>query len=123
MWEVEERSKRQAFVNPYKLGDIFRSSWGYDQTNVDYYEVTEVNGKHVVIEAIGKLYTETGRDCGRCIPQPGTFLIGHRAFKKRCLAQDGRVTIESWRSAYYLKPEKMIGTIPVYESSYESHYA
>lgn len=30
-------------VQPVKVGDIFYSSWGYDQTNVDYFAVTEVS--------------------------------------------------------------------------------
>lgn len=28
-----------------KIGDIFYSSWGYDQTNVDYYKVKKLIGK------------------------------------------------------------------------------
>jgi hypothetical protein len=25
--------------NPYRVGSIWRTSWGYDQTNVEYYQV------------------------------------------------------------------------------------
>ena len=31
-----------------KIGDIFYSSWGYDQTNIDYYMVTKIIGKTFV---------------------------------------------------------------------------
>lgn len=31
-----------------KVGDIFYMSWGYDQTNVDFYQVTELVGKQSV---------------------------------------------------------------------------
>jgi hypothetical protein len=44
---------RKAFINPAKVGDILESSWGYDQTNVDYYQVTKVKGKMVEIREIG----------------------------------------------------------------------
>lgn len=27
------------------VGDIFYYSWGYDQTNIDFYQVIELNGK------------------------------------------------------------------------------
>jgi len=28
-----------------KVGDIFYNSWGYDQTNIDYFKVTKLIGK------------------------------------------------------------------------------
>jgi hypothetical protein len=43
-WKAE-RSKPTTL----KVGDILSYSWGYDQTNVDFYEVLEVKGKRVVI--------------------------------------------------------------------------
>ena len=43
---------RQNLVNPFKLGDIFVNSWGYDQTNIDFYQVVEVKPKSVVIREI-----------------------------------------------------------------------
>jgi hypothetical protein len=40
---------------PVALGDIFESTWGYDQTNVDYYEITAISPKgRVKIRAIKK---------------------------------------------------------------------
>jgi hypothetical protein len=35
-----------------KVGDIFYSSWGYDQTNVDYAVVTKVTLKGVYIQGV-----------------------------------------------------------------------
>jgi hypothetical protein len=39
--------------NP-KVGDILYSSWGYDQTNIDYYQVVKVSKASVWIRSIGK---------------------------------------------------------------------
>lgn len=36
-----------------KIGDLFSNSWGYDQTNVDFYQVTEIKGKTFTIREIG----------------------------------------------------------------------
>lgn len=36
-----------------RVGDIFYSSWGYDQTNVDFYEVAEVTSKCFRVREIG----------------------------------------------------------------------
>lgn len=39
-------AKRYLFDNRHiKEGDIFYSSWGYDQTNIDFYKVIEKVGK------------------------------------------------------------------------------
>ena len=37
-----------------KVGDIFVSSWGYDQTNIDFYEVVKATKATVTVRAIGK---------------------------------------------------------------------
>ena len=41
--------EKMALVN---IGDIFVSSWGYEQTNVDFYQVVEKKGSSVVIREI-----------------------------------------------------------------------
>jgi hypothetical protein len=48
-------AERKAHVHSFVVGDVLYSSWGYDQTNVDFYQVIEVpSGKSVVIRQIGK---------------------------------------------------------------------
>ncbi len=37
--KIEARSR---FINPYKVGDILHHSWGYDQTNCDFYQVESI---------------------------------------------------------------------------------
>ena len=54
----EEEKKKRAearknFKHSLKVGDILSSSWGYDQTNIDYYQVIRVMGKSVAIREIG----------------------------------------------------------------------
>jgi hypothetical protein len=36
-----------------KVGDILYTSWGYDQTNVDFYQVVRVKGSAVYVREIG----------------------------------------------------------------------
>lgn len=36
-----------------KVGDVLVSSWGYEQTNVDFYEVVKVLPKSVRLQQIG----------------------------------------------------------------------
>jgi hypothetical protein len=47
-----KQQKRKDMVNPYKVGDLLYSSWGYDQTNVDFYQVTKVGDKSVWVKPI-----------------------------------------------------------------------
>lgn len=42
------KAEKKAFEHTLKVGDILYTSWGYDQTNIDYYQVTEVVGKKSV---------------------------------------------------------------------------
>lgn len=50
--ELRQRAKSQ-YQNPYKVGDILHHSWGYDQTNCDFYQVVEVKKASVVLRKIG----------------------------------------------------------------------
>jgi hypothetical protein len=34
----DRRAERSAFRHGYKVGDLFRAMWGYDQTNIDLYD-------------------------------------------------------------------------------------
>lgn len=49
-------------VNKYgvKVGDVFYNSWGYEQTNIDFYEVVKLRGKtQIVLRAIGSEIVRT----------------------------------------------------------------
>lgn len=63
----ERRLARKNLVNPFEKGDILVSSWGYDQTNIDFYEILETTDKSVKIEKVG---SETIGDNG-----PGGLLV------------------------------------------------
>jgi hypothetical protein len=52
------------------VGSILSSSWGYDQTNVDFYEVVAVTGKQVIIREIAA--KQVGRDS--VVPVIGKFV-------------------------------------------------
>ncbi|MES2201167.1 MAG: hypothetical protein V4498_02840 [candidate division FCPU426 bacterium] len=43
----ELKTVKAGFTNPYKVGDILVASWGYDQTNIDFYQVTGLTAKGV----------------------------------------------------------------------------
>ena len=55
------------------VDDIFYASWGYEQTNVDFYQVTAVRGCVVEIRPIRQDITETGFMCGTTMPVLDAF--------------------------------------------------
>lgn len=47
-----------------KVGDVFYESWGYEQTNIDFWQVTALKGKtQIVLHAIS---SKTVKDIGFC---------------------------------------------------------
>lgn len=81
----EQMAKRKADQNQpskLKVGDVLRCSWGYDQTNVDFYQVTAVVGATMVeARPIAEISRNTGDLCGRCKPDPDNFIGPARRYR------------------------------------------
>lgn len=86
------------------VGDVLRSTWGYDQTNVDYYEVTRLIGKRMVeIREIGATSEDTGYLTGRSVPVPGAYLKDEAPLRK-IVSPTGSVKIASYAWASKMTP-------------------
>lgn len=59
---------RKNFKSSFNKNDILVCSWGYDQTNVNYYKVLEVKGKKITLQEIGYNYVEEGFMSGHVTP-------------------------------------------------------
>jgi len=76
---------KKKFQNPYKVGDILHHSWGYDQTNCDFYQVTEVKPASVVLRKIGTKTVPGSEGFMSCslLPEKDAFIEkGHHALTK-----------------------------------------
>ena len=61
-WEKrkkENREKKKTELDGAKVGDLLSCSWGYDQTNVDFYQVIKKKGKTMTIKEIGGKHIES----------------------------------------------------------------
>jgi hypothetical protein len=56
-----------------KVGDILYSSWGYNQTNIDFYEVSKVTGSMVVVRRLEKRIVRRERVEEYVVPVPGQY--------------------------------------------------
>ena len=82
--QIRQEAKRR-FQNPYKLGDILHHSWGYDQTNCDFYQVVEVKPASVVLKKIGAkpVPGSEGFMSQSLIPEKDGFIVnGYHALTK-----------------------------------------
>lgn len=70
-YKAEQRKQRQ---QPHSLvvGDVIYNSWGYDQTNIDFYEVVKTSANFVWLQPIFRDVEETGFMCGQTTAIPGS---------------------------------------------------
>lgn len=67
---------RAVNTSPVVVGDIFYSSWGYDQTNICFYEVIALNGKTMAtFQRIGakRIDDDSSLTQDALVPIPGSF--------------------------------------------------
>jgi len=79
---AERKAARKAFANPFKVGDILTCSWGYEQTNVDFYQVVDVTPKGLKMRQIAADTTETGFMSGTTTPCRDAFLSDSPVIQK-----------------------------------------
>lgn len=90
--KVEAAKIKEAFVNPFKVGDLLYSSWGYDQTNIDFYQVIKAGPKSVTVQEI----------CGKEAEHQEGFspMSGHTSAVKDSFLKDSKPSTHPVR-AYY----------------------
>lgn len=72
--------------NVIKAGSIFASSWGYDQTNVNFYQVLRVRGtKTVEVKEIRATERSTGDLTAIATPCPNEFLENAETLNRRII--------------------------------------
>lgn len=64
-----------------KAGDVLRYSWGYDQTNVEFFQVARATAKSVWLQPIGSKL-EPAAGCG---PMSGRVVADPTAIKSSAL--------------------------------------
>lgn len=69
------KAERATFEHTLKVGDVLHYSWGYDQTNLEFYEVVGTSRKSVSLRRIAA--ASTGQDgfmSGHYVPLRGKYL-------------------------------------------------
>jgi hypothetical protein len=85
------------FKHGIEVGEILVSSWGYDQTNIDFYEVVGVTNKSVKIRKVDKKVVKSSPPQDYVVPIRGKY-IGSPKTKR--VNPNGYVKISSYAYAY-----------------------
>lgn len=73
-WRAKRRGAEMQALALTKVGDILYRSWGYDQTNVDFYQVTRKTGARIAVRPISdEIAEQTGAMCGNTMPVKDAF--------------------------------------------------
>ena len=72
--KIARRSERASFKHGYKTGDILYSSWGYDQTNIEFYQITAATEKTVTFREIGQIRGSRNLDSWTTSPNKNNFI-------------------------------------------------
>jgi len=87
-----EKAAARAKGHGCEVGHIFYSSWGYEQTNIDWYEVIALVGKSSVkVRKISAVIDHDMHDQGSCSPRAGAF-VGPEMVKR--IDRDGSVSFK-----------------------------
>jgi|GEM_PF-498333 len=84
------------------VGSIFYSSWGYDQTNVSFYEVVGLTPASVKVREVAKSFvSQNGPGGNKVIPQPGNYIGGEMTKRLQNSGYaDAAITINSSETAW-----------------------
>ena len=95
--------KKMTEIKPYiepkhniKIGDIFYNSWGYDQTNIDFYQVVATTAKTITLRAIKSSNNDYNAYymTGSKLPAKGNF-CSDELIRKTPYLMDGK-----WRISF-----------------------
>ena len=108
--ESKEQKKKEKleFFDSIQVGDIFVDSWGYDQTNVDFYKVTKKLKASIKIVKIGSEVTERFISSMMVVPRPSI----NTSEEITKIPQDGYVKTSSFSHAVPWSGNPMHETAP-----------
>ena len=86
--EAQEKAAA-AFRESLRVGDILYSSWGWEQTNIDFYQVIAIRGSAVDLRQLDQRTTEDGYMCGTTVPLPDVFKGKTRGLDKNRSRKSG----------------------------------
>jgi len=101
---AKDKAAKAEAADTVQVGDVFSSSWGYDQTNVDFYKCVAKRGQMLDVIKVGSLVDHSDQGSDYLLPDVACE-IGEVMTKR--VNQHGGFKVESFANAYPFdgKPE------------------
>jgi len=116
-----EKAEKLAQPHGLKVGDVLAASWGYEQTNVNYYEVTALRGRRSVeVREIGQKLTQSGFMSGYCTPEKGAY-IGEPMVKR--VTENDSIKVQDWGVWARKQTPQIVDGVEIYRELSCSWYA
>jgi hypothetical protein len=94
-FKQKRANDRKNFEVKIKVGDIIDTSWGYDQTNVEFFQVVHISGKLATVREIAQHETEqTGPFSSRVEAVRDQFLTDSKEIRCRIQFPGDSMNIE-----------------------------
>ena len=98
LWKKEKQEK-VSIIRKLDKGDVLKSSWGYDQTNIDYYLVVGLVGKtSVSVVEIGKIISHDNIDTGSCAPDISKIVSDAKTYRVTRGGESIKISSCQWPS-------------------------
>ena len=90
----QERKDKRKLTRDHdiKVGDIFYTMWGYDQTNIDFYEVVAVRGSRIDLRELHQQYVGHDGNYDSVVPATGENRFKDDEIHTVSARADGTVT-------------------------------
>ena len=119
---IAERRAQRNQPHALSVGDVLMSMWGYEQTNVDYYEVTAHHGRtQVTLRPIAARREATGGMQGDCTPVPGKFT--GEPMRCKVDGSSNSVRLSSFQRASKIEPLAVVDGLRVWPVDHWTAYA
>ena len=122
-----KKERLNGLIEQIDIGAIFCSSWGYEQTNIDYFQVVGKKGKSTILEReiASEIVKENHNFSGEVIPVKDAFLKDSEIMEKRinCFGYcDGKPSIIFSVNSFANASIKYPNQDGTYSSDYYSSY-
>lgn len=109
---TDRREQKKNFVTCLQPGDILYTSWGYEQTNTEFFQVLTVKGNTVTVREISATITERGFMSGYAVPVKNAFIENKPVLTRRVIpglrtsTRSDSIKIDDVRYAWIADREK-----------------
>jgi len=107
--KADYEARKDAEADQVEVGGIYYTSWGYDQTRVDFYQVVERTAKMVKYIALGKsVYDTKCPTADTCVADP--MIKGKKIYTAKINGNGWRVSSFEYAMPWDGKPKHQTAT-------------